>query len=114
MLRRSAARLLFQLADAQTGQRLTNLTPYLGAAAHVVILSEDAGTFAHTHGESVGAGGHHGQVAGAHGGHGGHGAAGIGLEIAFRFPAPGLYKLWGQFQTAAGQIIAADFVVRVN
>ena len=112
------ARLVFQLADATTGHGLATLRPYLGAAAHVVILTEDAGTFAHTHGEAVGAAGHHGQAADTHGGHGAHSQApsSIGPEIAFqhRFPAPGLYKVWGQFQTADGQIITADFVVRVN
>jgi Cu+-exporting ATPase len=115
-------RLIFQLAVAQTGQPLRDLQPYLGAPAHVVILPEDVGTFAHTHGEAVGAGGHHGQAATAHGGHGdahgGHSTAdgAIGPEIAFShtFPAPGLYKLWGQFQTRGGQLITADFVVRVQ
>ena len=114
----SEARLIVQLADPATGRGLSTLKPYLGAAAHVVILTEDAGTFAHTHGESGGAGGHHGQATDAHGGHGGHGgqAGGIGPEIAFHhtFPAPGLYKVWGQFKTTDGQIVTADFVVRVN
>jgi Cu+-exporting ATPase len=108
-------RLTFRLADAATGQALTTLKPYLGAAAHVVILTEDAGTFAHTHGESVGADGHHGQATEGDGGHGGPSAR-IGSEIAFHhsFPARGLYKVWGQFQDANGQIITADFVVRVD
>jgi Cu+-exporting ATPase len=41
--------------------------------------------------------------------------AGFGPEIALHhtFDAPGLYKLWGQFQTHDGQVITADFVVRV-
>ncbi len=36
-------------------------------------------------------------------------------EIAFRhtFAAPGLYKVWGQFLDHHGQVITADFVVRV-
>jgi Cu+-exporting ATPase len=114
------ARLIFQLADPTTGRGLTTLKPYLGAAAHVVILTEDAGTFAHTHGESAGAGGQNSQAADAHSshsGHGGHGGAvGIGPEVAFQhsFPTPGLYKIWGQFQTADGQIITADFVIRAS
>jgi P-type Cu+ transporter len=63
-------------------------------------------------------GGHHAQPADPLGGHGGHGgtAAGIGPAIAFHhtFPAPGLYKAWGQFQTADGQIVTADFLIPVN
>ena len=36
-------------------------------------------------------------------------------EIALHhtFETPGLYKLWGQFQTHDGAIVTADFVVRV-
>ena len=76
----------------------------------LVILSEDAQTFAHTHGEQVGS--PSGQMH--------HGGAvmtgGYGPEIAFEypFPRPGLYKLWGQFQTHDGQVITADFVVRAQ
>ena len=39
-----------------------------------------------------------------------------GPEIAFHhtFPAPGLYKVWGQFKAHDGHVLTADFVVRVN
>jgi P-type Cu+ transporter len=115
------ARLTFQLADTQSGEPLRDLQPYLGAPAHVVILTEDARRFAHTHGEAVGVGGHHADAAphGEHGGgHAGHGgtSSSIGPEVAFEhtFPAAGLYKLWGQFQTREGRVITADFVVRAQ
>ena len=91
-----------------------SLVRVLGAPAHVVILDEAAATFAHTHGEAVG-----GTVAAGHGDShaGGHGDAGAtyGPEIAFHhtFAAPGLYKVWGQFLDHHGQVITADFVVRV-
>jgi len=40
----------------------------------------------------------------------------FGPEVTFhhRFAAPGLYKLWGQFQTADGQVLTVDFVVRAS
>jgi Cu+-exporting ATPase len=107
----------FRLEDPRTGEGIRDLQPYLGAPAHVVILSEDAQRFAHTHGEQVGAGagGHAGQAGAGHGDHDAPDAA-YGPEIAFRytFPAPGLYKIWGQFQDHRGRVITADFVVRVN
>jgi Cu+-exporting ATPase len=124
------ATLTFRLEDAASGQPVRTLQPYLGAPAHGVILSEDAATFAHTHGEAVGA---VATDAAAHAGGRGsadhqsgdhqHGApaagapqpSGFGPEIALHhtFETPGLYKLWGQFQTSDGQVITADFVVRV-
>jgi hypothetical protein len=85
--------------------------------AHVVILDEAAERFAHTHGEQVGAAA--GAGPGSHSaGHEDHGAVAtaFGPDIAFQhtFPAPGPYKVWGQFQAQDGQIITADFVVRVS
>jgi hypothetical protein len=106
------ARLTFRLEDPTTGEGIADLQPYLGAPAHVVILSEDAHQFAHTHGEAVGAGEAHsesGAVAQAevdpH----------YGPEIQFHytFPQAGLYKVWGQFKLHDGQVMTADFVVRV-
>jgi Cu+-exporting ATPase len=41
----------FRLEEAATGEPVRDLRPYLGAPAHVVILSADAADFAHTHGE---------------------------------------------------------------
>jgi len=88
--------LTFHLDNIQTGQPVQDLQPYLGAAAQGVILSEDGATFVHVDGTS-------GAV------------AGLGPDIALRhtFEAPGLYKLWGQFQSGDGEVITADFVVRV-
>jgi hypothetical protein len=82
-----------RLTDAASGAPITDLKPYLGEPAHVVILSEDGQRFVHTHGEG-----------------------GSGPEISFHhtFDAPGLYKLWVQFQTSDNRIITADFVVRAT
>jgi Cu+-exporting ATPase len=107
------ARLTFRLEDPATGDGIVDLQPYLGAPAHAVVLSQDAATFVHTHGEQVGA-----EMAE-------HGPAGdtatsmtgpYGPEIAIHhwFPTPGLYKVWGQFQARDGRVITADFVVRAQ
>jgi Cu+-exporting ATPase len=110
--------LSFHLEDVRTGEGLRNLRPYLGAPAHVVILSENGEIFGHTHGELPGAAGEHHIVASTRGGHVGHemNDAPLGPEINFRhtFPTPGLYKLWGQFQTDAEQVITASFTVRIH
>ena len=107
------ARLSFRIEDARTGEGVRDLQPYLGAPAHVVILAEDGRIFGHTHGEAAGMDGEHD----GHSSHSGHGAiTAYGPEIGFEhtFPAPGLYKLWGQFRTGDGQLATADFVVRAR
>ncbi len=114
------ATLAFRIEDPRTGEGVRDLQAYLGAPAHVVVLSADGQTFAHTHGEATGAGSH-----GAPGGrsdtgasHGGHTATGAtyGPEIAFHhtFPRPGLYKVWGQFRDHHEQVVTADFVIRAR
>lgn len=104
----SEARFVFRLEDPRTGRPLRDLASYLGAAAHVVILDERAGSFAHTHGEAVGAtAGHSGTAAM-------QGPYGPEIEFHHAFPAPGRYKVWGQFQTADGRVITADFVIDVR
>ena len=94
---------------------MTDLAPYLGAAAHVAIVSEDTRAFAHTHGEAAGQGN----------GHAGHGAmagmemdtvpATFGPEVTFThsFARPGLYKIWGQFGYH-GRVLTVPFVVQVR
>jgi Cu+-exporting ATPase len=114
------AALTFHLDDAATGAPIADLQPYLGAPAHGVVISEDAATFAHTHGEAVGgAGAGHSSMPDMPGmpgmSHSTMSAGGFGPDIAIHhtFETPGLFKLWGQFQTKDGSIITADFVVRV-
>jgi Cu+-exporting ATPase len=121
---RQAATMTFRVTHAETGEPITDLAPYLGAPAHVVLLTEDGQRFAHTHGDAPGAthtDGHAAATAEAHGATGGdhaHSATGatFGPEITFQhtFDAPGLYKIWGQFQDHHGEILTADFVVQVR
>jgi P-type Cu+ transporter len=103
------ARLAFGLENAGTGEAVRDLTPYLGAPAHVVVLDEAGRSFVHAHGEAAGEA--HGTAAAAAGAGGPYGP-----EIVFHhtFPTPGLYKIWGEFQTRDGRVVTADFVVRAN
>jgi len=80
---------------------------YLGAAAHVVILDAQAGSFAHAHGEASGADGGHSRAAAP-------GTYGPEIEFRHTFPRPGFYKVWGQFQAPDGRVITADFVINVQ
>ena len=103
----SQARFTFRLEDPRSGQPRRDLATYLGAAAHVVVLDARAGSFAHTHGEAPSAGFGHATMSEK-------GPYGPEIEFEHAFPAPGLYKIWGQFQTADGRVITADFVIDVQ
>lgn len=107
--------LTLRVEDARSSAGLRGLEPYLGAPAHVIVLGMDGGHFGHTHGEAPAAGpqGH-----GGHGAHAGHGGAStsLGPEVRFhyRFPAPGLYKVWAQMRTPHHGVISPGFVVRAR
>jgi Cu+-exporting ATPase len=97
----------FVFSDPENGQPITNLKPYLSAAGHVIVASEGLYTIDHTHAEAEDAsramlwplpGTNFGPVLGFH----------------YRFAAPGLYRIWGQFQTADDHVVTADFVVRAT
>jgi Cu+-exporting ATPase len=100
----------FRLEDPRTGEPVRTLTTYLGAPAHVVVIDAAASEFVHTHG----------MVADARAGAGMAGMESTqppyGPELSFThaFATPGLYKIWGQFQTRDGQVVTADFVIQVN
>lgn len=106
----------------EDGALAEDLEPYLGAPAHVAIVSEDAREFAHTHGEAGASGGEapnlegHGDAGGAEGGeHAGHGQGQtFGPEISFHhtFERPGAYKVWAQFNHH-GKVTTVPFVVEV-
>ena len=89
--------LIFNLQDAVTNQPLNDLQPYLGERGHLVILKQSLpltkNDYIHAHALKdtlVG-------------------------EVHFitRFPQPGNYKLWGQFNRN-GKIVTADFWVNVE
>jgi hypothetical protein len=90
------------------GERsVTDLEPYLGAAAHVAIVSADTNDFAHVHGEA--GEGHEGMAMDD------SPPSAFGPEVSFHhtFPRPGLYKIWGQFGYE-GDVITVPFVVEVR
>lgn len=97
----------FVFTVTRDGVPVTDLAPYLGAAAHVAIASADTTAFVHTHGE---AGTHSHGSAGAEAP-----AAAFGPEVSFEhtFAKPGFYKIWGQFNQG-GQVITTSYVVEVR
>lgn len=85
---------------------LEKLEPYLGAWAHVVIVSGDLETYAHAHPVEQApalAGPHSHTVAGPAPGE---------LRVVTSFPKAGRYKLWAQFQLA-GEVLTFPFDLRV-
>jgi P-type Cu+ transporter len=101
----------FIVIVAQSGQPVTDLEPYLGAAAHVVVLDASAGGFAHVHAAS-------GDMPADQTGSTGEMAAppanfGPDLSFSYTFEKPGLYKVWVQF-ARAGQVTTVPWVVEVR
>jgi hypothetical protein len=92
------AMLLFRLAER--GQPVIDLKPYMGAMGHCAVLSQDTQSFLHCHPQQL-----YPTTADSRG----------GPDIAFhtKFPKPGRYKIWGQFQRG-GKVIVTDFVVQVQ
>ncbi|HEY9647090.1 MAG TPA: hypothetical protein V6C88_12000 [Chroococcidiopsis sp.] len=88
--------LQFDLKDTATGQPVTDLQPYLGEQGHLVIVRQAAvltrENYIHAHAI--------------------HQTPAHQVHFAARFPQPGRYKLWGQFNRN-GEIITADFWVNV-
>ncbi|MFD1956436.1 hypothetical protein ACFSL6_20190 [Paenibacillus thailandensis] len=86
--------LSYELADAETGEPVTDLEPYLGEIGHVVILSQDAEQYLHVHPLED---------------------QGSGPEAKFmtNFPSPGVYKIWAQFKRS-GEIVTIPFVVEIE
>ncbi len=89
--------LSFTLTDVQTNQSVTDLEPYLGAMAHLILVEQDATTFVHCHpDETDPTNGHKGSI-----------------TFNARFPKAGVYKGWIQFQRD-GKVSTAAFVVRAS
>lgn len=102
----------FELTE--DGESVTDLSPYLGAAAHVAIVSEDGTNFAHGHGEAKDTK----QDAHGEGHEEGEARAvpesfGPGVHADHTFEQPGLYKLWAQFERD-GKVPTTPFVVEVK
>ena len=87
------APMTFSLTDAATDAPVTNLTPYLGAPAHMLIVPGDLSDAIHAHPEEQQTG---------------------GPTVSFHplMPAAGDYKLWVQFQRG-GRVTTFPFWLRV-
>ena len=90
--------------DTSTGQPVTGLQPYLGAAGHVVILADDGTGFAHQHAETTD---RYGRPVFAVPGS----TFGPELDLHATFPTAGHYRLWAQFRLADNTVITAPFAV---
>jgi hypothetical protein len=88
------ATLRFSLSDAASGAPIVDLEPYLGAPGHVLLVKADLTESNHVHPEEP---------------------ATRGPVITFQplMPAPGLYKLWLQFQRH-GTVATVPFVLSVE
>ena len=82
--------LTFTLTDERTNRPITDLEPYLGAPAHMLLVRKDLSDVVHAHPEPV-------KTAGA-------------VSFHVLVPAPGDYKLWLQVQRA-GRVITMPFVL---
>lgn len=89
-----AGLLRFTLSDVATGAPLSDLEPFLGAPAHLLIVDADLTEADHAHPEELATG---------------------GPSISFQalIPRAGDYKLWFQFQRL-GVVITTAFVVSVQ
>jgi hypothetical protein len=93
----------FHLSDADTGAPVQDLKPYLGAWGHTLILSEDQVDYVHSHPdlavpESAGPATLNG-----------------GPDVVFNamLPAPGVYRLWAQFQRG-DKLITVSFTLKAD
>ena len=84
--------LTFTLTDAQTGMPITDLQPFLGAPAHMLMVRGGLEDAVHAHPEELQTG---------------------GPTVSFHplIPAGGPYKLWLQFRRG-GRESTASFVVQ--
>jgi hypothetical protein len=84
--------LTFRVEDAASGAPVTDLEPYLGTSAHLLIVPVDLTEAIHGHPTGEG----YGPV----------------LSFAPLIPRPASYKLWIQFQRG-GRVSTTSFVVEV-
>ena len=85
--------LTFTIKDEKTKEPITNLQQYLGAAGHVVALTEDAEQYLHVHPME-------------------EKATGPDAKFMTTFPKGGIYKLWGQFKHE-NELLIVPFVIEV-
>lgn len=106
----------FQVFDAATNSRVTDLEKYLGEYAHFVIISEDLRDFVHAHPmskDNVKSGEH------SHGSNENHDhkmmseSSNSIVSAHVNFPNAAKYKIWAQFQRG-GKVIDVPFVIETK
>ena len=101
----------FEVADEESGAPVTDLEPYLGAWAHVMIVSGDGRRFIHAHPLDDAATPvaedpwKHSHVV--------PGPSPSSVTTITGFDSPGLHRLWVQFQRG-GKVIAIPFTFQVQ
>ena len=91
---RKTQSLMFEVSDQASGAPATNLQPYLGAMGHLILIHEDGVTLVHSHpDERLPDVGKDGKV-----------------PFLARFPKPGNYRGWAQFQRD-GKVVTSAFVM---
>lgn len=96
-----------RFSDATTGAPVDDLQPFLAAAGHVVVMREDAATFAHEHAEVSD---ERGRPVFAIPGE----TFGPELGVHAEFDTPATYRLWGQFRTADDRVLTVPFTVEAR
>ena len=99
--------LTLHFTDAGTGRPVDDLTPYLGAAGHVVVLRADGSRFAHRHAETFDDRGRPVQALPGT-------TFGPELDLHVRLEVAGAYRLWAQFRLGDGTVVTAPFVVHAH
>ena len=88
-----ASTIRFRIDDAASGAAVTDLEPYLGASAHVLIVPADLTEAIH--------------------GHPDEGMRGPDLSVDAVIPRPGRHKLWLQVQRT-GRVVTTSFTIDVR
>jgi Cu+-exporting ATPase len=96
-----------RFADAGSGEPVDDLTPYLGAAGHVVVMRHDGSMFGHRHAETFDDQGRpRFALPGTE--------FGPELDLHVKFEVRGAYRLWAQFRLGDGTVVTAPFVVHAR
>lgn len=98
-----AMSLKYHLTDAKTGEPVRDLTPYLGAWGHTLILSEDQSDYVHSHPDEIVPEGENGSKPKG------------GPDVTFEawLPRPGVYRVWSQFQRGS-TLSTFSFTIRAR